>query len=79
MEIKMTSVTLKKNLPHVYEDFYRKYGEKRFDVKVEKINESTFSIKQVPYAQMVIYRNEFPSNDARILPAQADYLNKKFN
>lgn len=79
MIIKMTSVTLKKNLPHVYDDFYKKHGEKRFDVKIEKINDNTFYIKQIPFAQGVIYKNEFPSSEARILPKQAEYLNRKFN
>lgn len=80
MEIKMTSAMLKKNLPHVYDRFYRKFGEKRFDVKIEKVDDITYHITQIPFKTTwgITFKNEFPSDSDRISPEQAKFLDKKF-
>lgn len=77
--IKMTSITLKRNIPHIYDYLYKKHGEKQFNVKIDKIDEKTFYIRQIPFKDGIVCKNEFPSNYVRLLPLQTDFLNNKFN
>lgn len=78
MSIILKSSELKKNIPHVYDDLYKRHREKTFDVEITKVSAIAFEVRQLPYNLITTYKNEFPSKSPRLLGKDVDYINSKY-